>query len=359
MRLRTALMTGVLALILSLLVGYPLPASAAGSTTIAGAPSIPIGVQQFGNTADGSQTSGSCGGRNYSQYWSLPVVAGDQVTVTWQADNLGTYFYVLPIGTTDFNVGDTSPERTFTLNSNGMAEAVFPATRTGTMPLRFYVSSCGRDPGPYAFTAYVSHAVVVDFARPGSLPLTGTLQVTAHNPDGVPITSGVSLDVQARRGEDPWTTVGSAAASGSPTPVGYVLPKEYAGEKVQIKVLANGAGYTGATSAVVSFTASGTSGGKGGKGGGGKVKISLKASPKKVGRLDTVHLRGKTSAGRGARVTILQKQAGGSAWQVEGRTKVSRSGGFGYSEVIHSGSRSYKACIGTTCSKPVLVRFLG
>jgi hypothetical protein len=344
----------VLVTTLASMLAFSLPATAAGGTAIAGAPAVTPGVQQFGNTAAGSVIS--C---YRSQFWTLNVVAGDQVVIDWEAATVWPSLAVFPVGTTDFSLGDTRPYDSFELNSNGKAQSTFTAPTTGAMPVRFRTYGCADSAhGPYDFTVYIKHATVVSFQQPAVLSRTGTLQVSVHNPDGAAITSGVEALVQARLGSEAWTTMGSAMLSGAPTTIGYALPASYAGRTAQVRVVAGGAGYLSAASATASISVQGSAGpGPGSGEGGGQVHVTLKASPKTVKRLHSVHLKGHATHAAGARVKIYQRQEGRSRWEVEGTTRVNRKGKFGYSEVIHQGSRYYRACVGSSCSRLVYVRF--
>ncbi len=348
-RYTTALVTA-----LASVLAFSLQASADGGTSIAGAPAVTPGLQQFGNTAAGSVIG--CG---HAQFWTLTVVAGDEVTIDWEAATVRPGLAVFPVGTTDFSLGDASAYASFRLNSNGKAQSTFIAPTTGAMPVTFDTSGCAdRYHGPYDFTFYIKHATVVSFQRPAVLARTGTLQVSVHNPDGAAITSGVEALVQARLGSEAWATVGSAMLTGAPTTIGYALPASYAGRTAQVRVVAGGAGYLSAASATASIPVQGsTAPGPGSGGGGSKVHVTLKASPKTVKRLHSVHLKGHATHAAGARVKIYQRQEGRSRWESEGTTRVNRKGKFSYSEVIHQGSRYYRACVGSSCSQLVYVRF--
>jgi len=343
--------TGVLVTALAVVLASALPVSAAGGTSIAGAPAVTPGVQQFGNTAAGSVI-----GCRHSQFWTLNVVAGDEVTIDWESASVWPFLEILPVGTTDFSLGDTRYFANFSLNSNGKARSIFTAPTTGAMPVMFqtYQSCADSAHGPYDFTFYIKHATVASFQRPAALGHTGTLQVSVHNPDGAAITSGVEALVQVRLGSEAWASVGSAIVTADPTPVAYTLPTSYAGRTAQVRVVASGVGYLSAASATASVPVSGSTGGGGG---GSKVHVTLKASPKTVKRLHSVHLKGRATHAAGARVKIFQRQEGRSRWETEGTTRVNRKGKFGYSEVIHQGSRYYRACVGSSCSRTVYVRF--
>jgi len=347
---RLTLLTTVLVTALTSLLAFSLPASADGGTSIAGAPAVTPGVQQFGNTANG----GLVGGCRY-QYWLLNTVAGDQVTVDWESASEELMLSVYAVGTTDFSLGDTRPYVYFYLNDNGKAQSVFTAPKTGAMPVQFRTCHTSTH-GPYDFLATVRHATVVSFQQPAVLARAGTLQVSVHNPDGAAITSGVEALVQVRLGSEAWATVGSAMLTGAPTTIGYILPASYAGRTAQVRVVAGGAGYLSAASATASIPVQGSTG-PGSTGGGSKVHVTLKASPTTVKRLHSVHLKGRATHAAGARVKIYQRQEGRSRWETEGTTRVNRKGKFGYSEVIHQGSRFYRACIGSSCSRTVYVRF--
>src|ERR1700722_7676607 len=99
--------------------------AAASGNSIASAPVVAYGQQAFGNTeTDGGNNPGSlslegvCSTAGNNGWWNLPVVAGDGVTVDWEAP-AESYAMVFPVGTTDYNVlGEQAVEHA-TVSSNG------------------------------------------------------------------------------------------------------------------------------------------------------------------------------------------------------------------------------------------------
>lgn len=232
----------IVAALAAALIGAP-AALADGGQTISGATAIVPGQQEFGNTANGAQDSSGI----YHSYWTLSVTAGDQVTIDWEippaSDNDDPLLRVYPIGTTDFNVDNTDPAEEQDLNSNGRNELVFAATVTGTMPVDFR-SAYGDSAGPYDFTVHVLHDVRLSLPSLSSLPLTGSVQVGVHNPDGVALSDpGLVVYLQIKEKHGTWTNLASAAASAGVATITYTAPTTLSGEKVSLRAVSAGSGY--------------------------------------------------------------------------------------------------------------------
>jgi len=226
-------------------------ASADGGPTIAGAPSVTYGQQEFGNLTNGAQSPGVCD-KEYAEWWLLPAISGDQVTIDWEADQVtSTEMDIYAAGTTDYTVGNVQPLYTSDLNSNGKNQLTLTATRDANLPVEFRVITCGGDtPGPYDFTAYVSHEMVLGLSTVPAA-LSGAVDVGVHNPDGVAL-SGAPLQValQVSKIGVPWTTIGTATPVNGGAAINYSLPSSFAGSQVKFRALGTGAGYLNAASAV-------------------------------------------------------------------------------------------------------------
>jgi hypothetical protein len=230
------------------------PAFADGGQTIAAATPVVIGEQQFGNTANGGALAGGCYPNNLSVYyswWSLPVIAGDSVTIDWEvsAPASGTAIGVWATGTTDFTIEQTKAAQSQDLNSNNKAELKFAAPQTGNMPLAFVVDTlCRGVQGPYDFTATIKHGVLLALPRVSSLRRHSQLRVRAHTPDGGKITDPrLKIDVQISTGQT-WRTVGTAAVVNSSATVRVRVPASLRSRHVRLRALAHGSNYVRATS---------------------------------------------------------------------------------------------------------------
>jgi len=337
-RVRTSLFAAVMSA--TLVSALASPAAADGGPSIATAPGVPYGVLQFGNTTSGGTLSGCL-----QQYWLLSVVAGDHITIDWEVqstDQSSMHLHVYPVGTTDFNVGDTDPYGHFYLNSNLKAESIFDVPSSGVMPMGFY--TCGT-PGPYDFTAYVQHVMAVSLQQaPSRLPLKGSLAVSAANPDGVAITAGVTAAIQVKQSGQPWLTVGSAALTAAPTSVPYSIPRALNGKQLALRAVVSGAGYATKGSTAQKVTV------------GQKATVDLHAERRNVPRLQKAHLDGRaTGVPKGTKVVLQQRQAGGGAWGLQDSTRTAKDGTFHLSDVVHQGDRYYRACVKSVCSRKVFV----
>lgn len=234
---------------------YLLPtiAFAEGATTIASAPVVAFGQQEFGNLAGGFVTGhGPCVTKQFTQWWSLPVIAGDQITFDWEAQEADTGLSVFPVGTTDFNSAKENPVYSLGLGANKKNEGSFTATKSGSMPLNLTASEpyCeNAKPGPYDFTALVKHAVRLSVPRVPVLRFKGTLRIGAHNPEGGPIntpTLGVVVELKL---SGAWRSIGIGTVSNGVATVEFKIPRSLRNRPTAMQVVASGSEYLTETSA--------------------------------------------------------------------------------------------------------------
>ena len=134
----------------------------------------------------------------------MPAITGDKITIDWTSEPNATgayltalWAYLFPVGTTDFNSSSTNPaaEKDVNYAVTGLQELTYVTNRDGTLPLEFQAaaSNCPANAGPYSFTAYISHELVLRLhAHTNRAHHSTTFSVAVHNPDGAPIT-GVPL----------------------------------------------------------------------------------------------------------------------------------------------------------------------
>lgn len=260
MRMRSLLVHLVAALaVLGVTVAAASANSNNGGANIASAPTVPPGQQEFGNTTDGSI------GDKWGDWWKLSLVASDKITVDWESgkvtDSCGTYnaasrLDFWPVGTTDFSVNNVQPLVTLPLGENGKAESMFTANRTGTFLMRFEAGCDGSAHpygGPYDFTAYVRHALVlavsgqtkalIQRAHRAPLPHRGTVVFAAHLADGTPVSGDVGATLFAYWASK-WHPIGKGAAKGGQIVVPYQLPASVHG-LIRLSVNVGGANYQG------------------------------------------------------------------------------------------------------------------
>ena len=238
--------------IASLLV-VPGTAAAEGGASIASAPVVTYGQQEFGNLAGGAHVTATCDlvccESYYHQFWSLSVLAGDNLTFDWESQAPETELKLLPIGTTDYTLEQTKPVAEQTLSGNGKNELQYKVSQTGTMPLDF--KSCEVTPGPYDFTVYVKHTLRLFIPRRGVLPLRGTVAVSVRNPEGHPISDpGLQVLVQIQS-HGHWRNIGSTSAGGGVASVPYTVPAGLRGSHASLRAIARGNEYEPASSATV------------------------------------------------------------------------------------------------------------
>ncbi len=196
---------GLLAVLVVLvaLASAPARALAAGGTSIASAPAVVYGQQEFGNTATDQHLEGSCGfsGDAWRSYWTLNVVAGDRLTIDWESSAPKTEIELMPIGTTDFTFLKTEPAASQSLSSNGKNQLQYTAPQSGAMPLYFQACGFENAGGPYDFTATDQHALVVGLQQYAHIKTTSTLWGKASLADGTPVPDGLVFTLSASWGD--------------------------------------------------------------------------------------------------------------------------------------------------------------
>lgn len=219
-------------------------AHAEGGTSIAAAPAVAYGQQEFGTIV--SHDAGGC-----RAWWLLPMTTGDHLSIDWETstDPYVKLFLYAP-GTTDFNYLQTNGVGYQTLNSNSKAEFTFTAPTTGTFPLWLTDVGCRGNvaPGAYSLTAYVTHVLNVFLPHIGNLHSKGTVTVAVHDPAGGPIESPmvkVELQIKGRGG---WHAIGAAPVSQSAAAIRYSVPRSLRHQRVAVRALAAGIGYLAVTS---------------------------------------------------------------------------------------------------------------
>jgi hypothetical protein len=190
----------------------------------------------------------------------LEALAGDRITIDWEGNAEILDFF--PVGTTDFNAAKAKLEAQGRIGSNGKQQTAFTPSATGTRPITFWTTVGGIcpgrgnvDPGPFAFTAFVKHAVRLSVPRRSSLPRRGTIRVRVQNPDGRPINdAGLAVALRIRSGGKV-RTIGKARVAGGTAAIAYSAPTSLRGRKVVLTARATGANYLSksSTSQTVKF----------------------------------------------------------------------------------------------------------
>jgi hypothetical protein len=226
-------------------------AAAAGGSSIASAPVVSYGQQEFGNTTtDGGPAF--IAGEGGSSWWNLPVVTGDRVTIdlTGQTEGDGFVAGAYAIGTNDFNFAQTQPFVSSTQANT--FEFVFTAPAKGTMPLNVYTPD---SIGAYNFTASVRHKLVLRLFPKGTNRRSHQTRfaVTVRTPDGATIKNPVlRMHVQLLTPHAGWRSIQSSAVK-STFSVHWTQRQLGSPQKVRVQVL--GSNYATATTRPVEVTA--------------------------------------------------------------------------------------------------------
>jgi hypothetical protein len=241
----------------SAVLGLALTAPAAmadGGQSIAGATGVIYGQQEFGNTANGAVAPGGCAADwapKYRSWWALSVVAGDHITIDWEAQP-ATALNLFAVGTTDFTFEQVEPLTSDEPSDNGKSELTYTASQTGSMPLEFVADTGCNDAevvGPYDFTSYVRHAVRLAIQRAPGLTAHSTVRVAVHSAAGTPISDpGLQVAIEIKRAGGAWRTVGTASPADGVAKVRLSIPRSYRHVRVSLRARASGANYVNETS---------------------------------------------------------------------------------------------------------------
>lgn len=236
----------------AVLLVVPNAAVASGGATVATAPLVALGQQEFGNTAtdNGEQTLNHCslGPETGNSWWNLPVSAGDRVTIDFESDpSVDVGLAVFSVGTTDFQVGTIGESHYATPDSNGKGYLNFTATAAGNMPIDFFDCATA---GPYDFIAYIQHGLIVSLKQSSSSRHNHrtSFSVAAWTPSGALVTStSLREDVQLRS-EGRWITLETLTA---PTAFKLTWSRARRGKFQSVRVVVHGPGFVTATSRTI------------------------------------------------------------------------------------------------------------
>ena len=220
-----------------------------GGGTIASAPTVTPGTQEFGNTADGKY---QYYGQDYgADFWKLSLIAADHVTVDWEStydSGCGCWyvdrFLVWPKGTTDYSINNVDPFQKFYGGGNGKAESSFTANATGAFPIMFVSVDENGGTGPYDFTVRVRHLPRIKMQQLPTRVSSGmSAKVTAYFADGKPI-SGAKPVIRVRgQWQGAWHSLGSGTPTNGLATIKLVIPSSARGMAVKFQATASGGAY--------------------------------------------------------------------------------------------------------------------
>ena len=190
-------------------------ALADGGNTIASAPYVAYGQQEFGNAVVNGDPNIGCydpHGQGNS-WWNLPVMAGDHVTVNLEgqtANDDGFDGKVYAPGTNDYSVADADVYQWASPGGSNYDQLTFQAPRDGVMPLD--INSCDSS-ATYDFIAYDLHRLVTNIGWQGVPSQHRTnVWVVASNADGQRVNTLLACTVQQRYG-GAWHNLGTVSAA--------------------------------------------------------------------------------------------------------------------------------------------------
>jgi len=229
------------------------PAMAEGGGTIAAAPKVVFGQQEFGNLNNGGVVNVSFCGNVYEEFWLVPVTIGDRVSLDWEINGWdpnsdgGAEIDLFPVGTTDFTIDNVQALLQSGPNSEGKQQISWTASSSGQMVVRI-ASSCVSRPYAYDFTAYVTHALAVSVPATHIIHTGQQLTVGVHSPDGGTV-SGPKVVLQLRL-SGRWISLGSAKTVNSAARVFIRVPAHYASQSGLLRAQVSGVGYKTTSSRV-------------------------------------------------------------------------------------------------------------
>lgn len=218
-------------------------ARAEGGAAISGAPVVAYGQQEFGYVHFVKY-------EDCRQWWLLPSVAGDHLQIDWEVQDPYVVLRLYPLGTNDFNFPQNNTLTSGGINSNMKAEFTYVSEQTGDLPMLFTDPGCygNAEPGPYNFTAYVTHSIVVGSPNIAVLHARGIVAVPVHDPAGGEINTPVVTCVLEIKGRGRWTALGTAPVANSLATIHFKVPPRLRHQHVALRALATGAGYFPASS---------------------------------------------------------------------------------------------------------------
>jgi hypothetical protein len=231
-------------------------ATVGGGGTIATAPVVSSGVPQIGNTSSFTDTCG-----NGYEFWSLQLMKGDLVKITWGSPLAVDTLALWPAGTVDSNhttclyesgwshwaISPVLSDTNGTPATNHVSQTVVQTD--GSYPLLFLDTTGVPNAAAYSFTAVVLHAVSVSLPHRSTIPGAGTLTASVLAPDSSPINdSTLKLTLRGY-----WSTVAGAPprahklATATPTngsaAFSYSLPARLWGKRIRVDILGGGSSY--------------------------------------------------------------------------------------------------------------------
>jgi hypothetical protein len=231
-------------------------ALAAGGSSIASAPVVSYGQQEYGSIGDSQeQTRDHCDTGDYpagTSWWNLLVRAGDRVTIDFESNpSVDAGLTVFSVGTTDFQVGTVGESVYAIPDQNGKGQTTFNAPKSGGMPLGFF--GCEAT-GPYDLTAYVRHGLFLYLKASGYASHQTKFYLALHTPDGKPVGSKSLVgDVQRNDPKEGnrWITsfhVYPGKPYNGKWNFSYHWMNYLHGQNVKVRVLVHGPGYQNTTS---------------------------------------------------------------------------------------------------------------
>lgn len=237
-----------------LLAALPSISGASGTITVVGAPSVTPGVQYFGNTS----SDGAAGGvTDPGEFWSLNLVAGDQVGINVESTPNGSYqndmgALVYPAGTSDATMSSSNTISTnvssFSSSSTASEVIDFTAPSTGVYPIYVFTGPAFlSQAGPFNFSVEVHPAAVLFASSKIRTATKGSLTAYVRTPDGTSITDP-SLVVtlygswkNAKPVPATWHVLARGTPSGGKVIFHFALPAAHAHTSVRLRLKSDSA----------------------------------------------------------------------------------------------------------------------
>lgn len=223
-----------------------------GGTSIANAPVVPFGQQQFGNLAPMRRDNSGY----KKEFWKISLVTGDRVKIDFEAVTRQSFdeFFVMPVGTTDYTLNSTSGLFYARPSANDKGELAFTAPQSGTYPVVFRkeINCCSGPGGGYDFNVFAHHALRLFLGGRPSVSTAGSIPVSARLADGTAI-SDQSLRISLL---GIWR--GKAHVLGAGTPknglarLAFRVPRSLRGRTIRLQAKGEGSAYVTTRSRAIS-----------------------------------------------------------------------------------------------------------
>lgn len=228
-----------------------------GSASIASASILSSGDRIFGNTATDAAIvrSGSELPMNWNdvEYWKMPLLAGDRVTVTFEATTPpGNPCYALfPANTTDATISNATSVNYVSGNNFdcGTSTNVWVISSSGSYVFVTGTTAFGGADGGFEFSVAATHKALLFAPKSVTIASVGVIPAVVRTPSGSGITSsGLHINAYASWATPSfapptWHLIGTGTPRNGKVSIRVVVPKRFNNETIRVRLKGSGGGY--------------------------------------------------------------------------------------------------------------------